>query len=76
MAEPQVVLDGVAREDRLGESIEEIVLDAVTGAIDSIPKARRKDTAVLQEAARRAARAACDQATGKRPICKVIMTVV
>lgn len=76
MADPQLVLDGVAQEDRDGELVGEIVLDAVTGAIESIPKARRKDLALVQEAARRAARAACDQATGKKPICKVIMTLV
>ena len=76
LADPQVVLDGIAHEDRLGDSMQDIVLDAVTGAVESIPKARRKDLAVVQEAARRAARSACDQATGKKPICKVLMTVV
>ena len=76
MADPQVVLDGIAHADRMGEDMEDVVLDAVEGALQSIPKARRKDLAVLEEAARRAARSACDQATGKRPICKVILTVV
>jgi ribonuclease J len=76
MADPQVVLDGIAEEDAEGELVEEIVLDAVGGAIASIPKQRRKDLAMVQEAAQRAARSACDQATGKRPICKVILNVI
>ena len=76
VADPQIVLDGVAKEDKDGELVEDLVFDAVTGAVESIPKARRKDLPVLQEAARRAARSACDQATGKKPICKVMLTVV
>ncbi len=76
VADPQVILDGVATEDKDGELVEDLVFDAVTGAVESIPKARRKDLPVLQEAARRAARSACDQATGKKPICKVLLTVV
>lgn len=76
LADPQVVLDGIAHEDQTGTPMDEVVLDAVTGALESIPKARRKDLATVQEAARRAARSACDQATGKKPICKVLLTVV
>ena len=57
-------------------SIEDLVYDAVVGAVESIPKARRKDLPTVQEAARRAARSACDQATGKKPICKILLTVV
>ena len=76
LADPKIVLDGVARMSRDQEAIDELVLDAVGGAIDSIPKARRRDPAVIEEAARRAARAACEQATGKKPICKVMLSVV
>lgn len=76
VADPQVMLDGVAQEDREGESVEDLVYDAVVGAVESIPKARRKDLPTVQEAARRAARSACDQATGKKPICKILLTVV
>jgi ribonuclease J len=76
LADPQLVLDGLAEANERGESLEELVLDAVGGALSSIPKPRRKDIATLEEAARRAARAACEIATGKKPICKVMVTVV
>jgi ribonuclease J len=76
VAEPQIVLDGVAKTDANGENVEDMVLDAVGGAIESIPKARRKDQAVVEEAARRAARSAVEQATGKRPICKMLVTQI
>ena len=75
-AEPQVMLDGVPQADADGVPMAEIVLDAVNGALQSIPKSRRKDMPTVQEAARRAARSAVDQVWGKKPICKVLLTVI
>jgi ribonuclease J len=76
LADPQVVLDGVPAEDGEGQSMADLVLDEVEGALASIPKPKRRDRAVLEEAARRAARAAVSDAWGKKPICKVMLTVV
>jgi ribonuclease J len=76
LAEPQVVLDGVPTVDADGESMEEIVLSAVEGTIRSIPAQRRRDIEMVEEAVRRAVRAAVDQAWGKKPIVKVLASVV
>jgi ribonuclease J len=76
LADPQVVLDGVPTEDGEGQSMADLILDEVEGALASIPKPKRRDRAVLEEAARRGARAAVSSAWGKKPICKVLLTVV
>ena len=41
------------------------MLDAAIGAIDSIPRARRKDIELVAEAVRRAVRAAANEAGAK-----------
>ncbi|MEZ5926654.1 MAG: ribonuclease J [Hyphomicrobiaceae bacterium] len=76
VADPQVVIDGVPAEDAEGQPIADHILDEVEGALASIPKPKRRDRALLEEAARRAARAAVSEAWGKKPICKVLLTVV
>ena len=52
----------------------DIVLGAVEGTIDSIPPPRRKDGEMVREAVRRAVRSAVENAWGKRPIAKVLLT--
>ncbi len=52
----------------------EIVRDAVEGTLASIPRDRQKDAEMVREAVRRAVRAAVDEAWGKRPIVKVLVT--
>jgi ribonuclease J len=76
VADPQVVLDGMPDLVADGESLADLVLDAVGGALASIPKPQRKNFDTLKEAARRAARGAIERAWGKKPICKVILTHV
>jgi ribonuclease J len=76
MAEPQIVLDGVPQEDAEGEPMYDIVLGAVEGTLKSIPPARRRDLDVVQEAVRRAVRAAVADVWGKKPIAKVLLTVI
>ena len=76
VADPQVMLDGVPAEDARGNSMHDIVLDAVDGTLDGIPAARRRDPELVREAVRRSVRAAVDQIWGKKPIAKVMMTVL
>jgi len=71
-----VALDGIPEEDATGELMEDLVLDAVDGTIESIPARRRRDAELVREAVRRSVRAAVDRAWGKRPIVKVLMNVV
>ena len=72
--DPDVVCLGLPKRDGAGEELEETLIDAVAGAVDSIPRNRRKDFELVREAARRAARAAAFDAWGKKPIVTVFVT--
>jgi ribonuclease J len=75
LADPEIALDGIPQETPSGP-MDELILNAVEGAVDSIPRARRKDADRLKEAVARAARAAVAEAWGKKPICKVLLTML
>ncbi len=72
--DPDIVAIGVAKLDAAGEELEDVMLDAAIGAVDSIPRARRKDLELVREAARRAVRAAANEAWGKKPLVTVFVT--
>ncbi len=72
--DPDLVAIGVAEADRQGEALEELMLDAAIGAVDSIPRQRRKDLDMVQEAVRRAVRGAANEAWGKKPLVTVFVT--
>lgn len=76
LADPEVVLDGIPSETAEGRAMADIVLDAVEGTIGSMPVPRRRDTDTVREAIRRAVRAAIDGQWGKKPIAKVMVSVV
>ncbi|OQM77433.1 ribonuclease J [Manganibacter manganicus] len=72
--DPDLVAIGVAEADAQGELIEDLMADAAIGAVDSIPRQRRKDLDLVQEAVRRAVRAAANEAWGKKPLVTVFVT--
>jgi ribonuclease J len=72
--DPDLVAIGVAEADASGETLEDLMLDAAIGAVDSIPRQRRKDLDLVQEAVRRAVRAAANEAWGKKPLVTVFVT--
>lgn len=72
--DPDLVAIGVAEADSAGELLEDIMLDAAVGAVDSIPRQRRKDLDLVQEAVRRAVRAAANETWGKKPLVTVFVT--
>ena len=72
--EADVMLDGVPLADADGEPMLEIVRGAIEGTLASIPRDRQKDVEMVREAVRQSVRAAVDQAWGKRPIVKVLVT--
>jgi ribonuclease J len=72
--DPDLVAIGVPQTDKSGESIEELMLDAAVGAIESIPRQRRKDIEALSESVRRAVRGAANEVWGKKPIVTVFVT--
>jgi ribonuclease J len=76
LADPEIALQGLPATDLEGTTFETIAQDAAIGTFESIPKARRKDPALVSEAVRRAVRAAVNQAWGKKPVCSVLLTVL
>lgn len=72
--EPDIVAIGLPQNDRNGEDFEELMLDAAIGAVDSIPRARRKDLDLVLESVRRSVRNAANQAWGKKPMVTVFVT--
>jgi ribonuclease J len=72
--DPDLVAIGLPGEDGRGEKLEEILLDAAIGAIESIPRARRKDLDMVSESVRRAVRAAANEVWGKKPMVTVFVT--
>ncbi|MFC5385594.1 ribonuclease J [Aquamicrobium segne] len=72
--DPDLVAVGVAQVDAAGELLEDLMIDAAVGAVDSIPRQRRKDLDLVQESVRRAVRAAANQAWGKKPLVTVFVT--
>ena len=72
--DPDIVAIGVAAANARGEDLEQLMLDAAIGAIESIPRQRRKDLDMVQESVRRAVRAAANDAWGKKPLVTVFVT--
>src|SRR4029079_9183473 len=74
--EPEVQVIGLPIKDAAGRPLEETVLSAIHGTIDSIPRPRRRDPEVLRDAVRRAVSAAVAGVWGKEPVCTVFIAVV
>ena len=76
LAEAQIALTGLPPADAQGTPFAEIVRGAVTGTIESIPRPKRKDQALVSDAVRRSVRAAVNQAWGKKPMCSILVTML
>ena len=76
VGDPDLVAIGLPAYDDEGEEMEDTLFDAIVSAIESIPRARRKDIDMLQEAVRRAVRAAANHGWGKKPVVTVFVTRV
>lgn len=75
-ADPQAALAGLPEADEYGRPFTEIVLKAALGALESIPKSRRRDADMVGEAMRRSVRSAVLAAWGKKTVCVVMVSVV
>ncbi|SON54923.1 putative ribonuclease Jc [Hartmannibacter diazotrophicus] len=74
--EPIVTLFGLPESDAGGELFQELIENAVEGAVVSIPRLRRRDESLVAEAVRRAARAKVNERWGKKPLCDVVVARV
>ena len=75
-SDPVIDLDGIPTETQRGTPMIDVVRGAVDGTLRSIPPARRKEPDLIEDAVRRAARSAVNEAWGKKPVCKVIVHVL
>jgi ribonuclease J len=76
LADPDIELVGLPREDGGGRPLEDAAMSAVLGTLDSLPRPQKRDPEVVREAVRRAVRAAVRDAWGKKPVCTVFVAVV
>lgn len=72
--DPDLVAIGVAFTDKNGEPLEDLMIDAAVGAVNSIPRQRRKDLDLVQESVRRAVRGSANEVWGKKPLVTVFVT--
>ncbi len=71
VVDPDIVLTGIPEFDAEGRKLDDVVYDAVVGALESMPRARRRDPDAVAEAASKAARSALGSAWRKKPTCHV-----
>jgi ribonuclease J len=76
VGDPDVVPFGLPEFDDEGEDMEDTLYDAVLGAVESIPRSKRKDLDMVREAVRRAVRSTAHQSWGKKPVVTVFLTKV
>jgi ribonuclease J len=76
VGEIDVHMAGVPEQGVTGRSIRDTILDAAEGVVEGLPKSRRKDRALVEEAIVRAVRAAVEEEWGKKPTCHVSVLVV
>ena len=74
VADPDVAAFGLPDVDEEGEDMEDLLYDAVLGAVESIPRTKRKDLDMVKEAVRRSVRAAANHSWGKKPVVTVFVT--
>jgi ribonuclease J len=76
IADPDIELTGIPIRSSDGKSMDDLVLDAIESALQSMPRPQRRDPDVVGEAVRRAVRGTVNSAWGKKPICTVFVAVV
>lgn len=76
VGDPWVDMTGLPEEYEPKKSMQDLVADAVDDAITSLPKARRRDPAAVEQAIERSVRGAVNNVWGKKPLCHVLILQV
>lgn len=71
--DPQLASIGLPEQDADGADMDDLLYDAAIGAIESMPRARRKNLEAVEDAAGKAIRAAARNAWGKKPVVTVFV---
>ncbi|WP_455478353.1 ribonuclease J [Bartonella sp. B10] len=64
---------GLPERSKKGKILKDILLDVVENTINNIPHTKRKNNKLIQEAIRRAVRAAVNEVWQKKPVCTVFL---
>lgn len=71
VADPIVLHEGLPEHDAEGTAFAEVFLDVAEQALNSMPRARRKDDNLVRETIRTSVRRAAEALWGKKPRCQV-----
>jgi ribonuclease J len=74
--DPVIEVMGMPAQTRGGDSIPDLIADAVGQVLDGLPKAKRRDPDTVENAVQRAVRSAVNQVWGKKPACHVLVIEV
>jgi ribonuclease J len=71
--DPVVEFSGIPEQADKGQSMFDLIVDAVHDGFESLPKPRRRDPGAVEEAVTRSVRGAVNAAWGKKPTCHVLV---
>jgi ribonuclease J len=74
--DPVIEVMGLPAQTRRGESIPDLIADAVGDVLDGMPRARRRDPEAVEQSVVRAIRGTVQQLWGKKPACHVLVVEV
>ncbi|GGH20549.1 RNase J family beta-CASP ribonuclease [Alsobacter metallidurans] len=76
VGDPGFEITGLPQKTRTGEPFEDVIDDAIVNVLRSLPKQRRRDADLVENAVERAVRGAVGEAWGKKPTVHVHVVVV
>jgi ribonuclease J len=76
VTDPEIELAGVPETNSRGESLAEIVYDAVVSTVEDMPRNRRRDPDAVAESVSRAVRSSVAREWNKKPMCHVLVLTV
>ncbi len=74
--EIDIALHGLPEMTPSGDAFDDVIFDAVSGAVESIPPAKRKDEELVMRAAEKSISAAARDHWGKKPVVTVFVAKV
>lgn len=74
--DPVIELMGLPAQTRRGESMADIIADAVSAVLDGLSRPKRRDPEAVEQAVHRTVRAAANAVWGKKPACHVLVIEV
>jgi ribonuclease J len=74
--DPVIEVMGLPAQTRRGQSIPDLIADAVGNVLDGMPRAKRRDSEAVEQSVVRTIRGTVQQVWGKKPACHVLVVEV